>query len=178
MTTALYVVVIVVGITALYFLLEPLIRKFTKYRGARVVTCPETNKPAGVEVDAVSAALSKGLQLKECSRWPERQDCGQGCLKQIEAAPEDCLVRNMLTKWYAGKKCAFCGRPLEDLDWAEHSPALMAPDKRTLKWREVAPEQVPEALATHLPVCWNCHIAATFRREHPDLVTERPWTKH
>ena len=23
------------------------------------------------------------------------------------------------------------------------------------------------------PVCWNCHIAESFRREHPDLVTDR-----
>jgi hypothetical protein len=25
-----------------------------------------------------------------------------------------------------------------------------------------------------LPVCWNCHIAQTFRRVHPELVVVRP----
>jgi hypothetical protein len=29
-------------------------------------------------------------------------------------------------------------------------------------------------LSTHLPVCWDCHIARRFRREHPALVVDRP----
>ena len=32
---------------------------------------------------------------------------------------------------------------------------------------------MPLALATSLPLCWNCHVAATFRRMHPELVTDR-----
>ena len=35
-------------------------------------------------------------------------------------------------------------------------------------------EQLPEIFATHQPVCWNCHIAESFRRLHPELVTDRP----
>jgi hypothetical protein len=31
-----------------------------------------------------------------------------------------------------------------------------------------------ETFATHQPVCWDCHIAQTFRREHAELVTDRP----
>jgi hypothetical protein len=30
-------------------------------------------------------------------------------------------------------------------------------------------------LETHLPVCWDCYIAQSFVREHPDLVVYRPW---
>jgi hypothetical protein len=30
-------------------------------------------------------------------------------------------------------------------------------------------------LQTHLPVCWDCYIAQTFRLEHPDMVVFRPW---
>jgi len=54
-------------------------------RGSRIVTCPETKKPAAVEV-AVGAMSSGGyrvldrLRLDNCSRWPLRQDCGQECL--------------------------------------------------------------------------------------------------
>ena len=29
------------------------------------------------------------------------------------------------------------------------------------------------ALATSLPMCWNCHVAESFRRLHPELVTDR-----
>ncbi len=24
-----------------------------------------------------------------------------------------------------------------------------------------------------LPLCWDCHVAESFRREHPDLATDR-----
>ena len=37
-------------------------------------------------------------------------------------------------------------------------------------------EKLQEVLATHWPVCWNCHVAETFRREHPELVAHRPET--
>ncbi len=178
MITAAYFGAALLAIVVLYFALAPLVRAYLKYRGARVVTCPENSEPAGVEVDAVKAALAKGLQLRECSRWPEKQGCGQECLRQIEASPEDCLVRNMLTRWYQGKSCVLCGKSLDHIDWVEHRPALMTPERKTREWRELAPEEVPPALADCAPVCWNCHIASTFRREHPELVTERPWTKH
>ena len=65
-------------------------RVFLKFRGTRLVTCPETHKPAVVEVAAGSMGLQAilndpSLHLSECSRWPMRQDCGQNCLRQIEA---------------------------------------------------------------------------------------------
>ena len=53
-----------------------------KYRGRRVITCPENQRPAGVVVDArhaAATALGKApeLRLSSCSRWPERAGCGQ-----------------------------------------------------------------------------------------------------
>jgi hypothetical protein len=68
-----------------------------------------------------------------------------------------------------------CGKPLEEIDWLEHKPALMSPEQKTVEWHEVRAEKLPEVLSTHLPVCWNCHIAETFRREFPELVVDRPW---
>jgi hypothetical protein len=179
--TVLYLMAVVVAVAALYLLVVPLGRLFFKFRGTRLVTCPETNAPAAVKVDALRAAMQgpdqPGLQLQQCSRWPERQGCGQECLHQIEAAPEDCLVRSILTRWYAGKSCVFCGKKLDEIDWMEHKPALMSSEGKTLEWHELAPEAIPEVLATHRPVCWNCHIARTFRRQHPDLVVDRSWKR-
>ena len=60
---------------------------------------------------------------------------------------------------------------------AKHRPGLLGPDQKTVEWRDVAPEVVPGALETHKPVCWDCHIAETFRREHPGLVTDRNWKR-
>jgi hypothetical protein len=42
-------------------------------------------------------------------------------------------------------------------------------------WPDVAPETLPQVLATHKPVCFDCYVAETFRREHPELVVDNPW---
>jgi hypothetical protein len=33
---------------------------------------------------------------------------------------------------------------------------------------------LPEVFLTYAPVCWDCHIAETLRREHPELIVDRP----
>jgi len=149
-----------------------------RYRGARTVECPETRRPVGVELDARRAALTglagtSRLQLTSCTRWPERAGCGQECLAQIEAAPQDCLVRNILAKWYAGKRCAICGRPFSEIQWIGQQPALHLADKKTVEWSQVPPERLTETLETASPVCFACHMANTLVREHPELVTDR-----
>src|SRR5881394_3546466 len=73
-----------------------------KFRGDRVVRCPENHRPAGVRLDAWHAA--SGLRLNACSRWPEKSGCGQECLAEIAASPEDCLVRTIAARWYQGKR--------------------------------------------------------------------------
>ena len=70
------------------------IRVYFKFRGTRLVTCPETHEAAVVEVAARSMGMQAildepCLRLRECSRWPMRRGCGQDCLRQIEARPSD-----------------------------------------------------------------------------------------
>jgi hypothetical protein len=180
MVTALFVLAGAAALVALYLALRPRVRAYLTFRGTRVITCPETGAPAAVEVDAQHAARTAAhgepdLRLTSCSRWPERQGCGQECLKQVEAAPADCLVRVIVTRWYAGKSCALCGKPVGEINWLTHEPALLSPERRTIEWGEVSPEQLPAVLATHRPVCWGCHLAEAFRQEHPELVVQRPW---
>src|SRR5579863_246704 len=153
---------------------------YFSFRGKRLVTCPETQKTEAVNVSATDAVVGAfldrpTLRLNECSRWPERQDCGQECLQQIEADPENCLVWNRVAKWYQGKSCVFCHKPIGPLQHLDHAPALLGPDFRTIEWKGVRPEQLPEIFSTHQPVCWNCHIAESFRRQHPNLVVDRPF---
>ena len=129
LTAAVGAVVVVAAV----LLLRRWAANYLKFRGARLVTCPETNDYAAVGVDAEHAAFTGAwgradLRLRECSRWPEREGCGQECLRQIEAAPADCLVRTILTRWYGGKSCALCGRPLGEIQWLEHRPALRSPE--------------------------------------------------
>ncbi len=158
------------------------VRVYLRYRGQRVVTCPETRRPAGVRVAARQAAErffvgKPQIRLGECSRWPEREGCGQDCLSQIEADPEKCLVWNIVNAWYAGKDCIYCKKPFGPIHWHDHRPALVNRELKTVQWTEVPTENLLEYLDTHWPVCWDCHVAESFRREHGELVTDRPWKK-
>ncbi len=149
-----------------------------KYQGARVITCPENRQHAGVELN-IRRVLATGLisapqlRLATCSRWPEHADCGQECLSQIEAGPEGCLVRTILSQWYADKKCVFCGQPFGDIQWSVRKPALLIGGEVSTDYGSIPAERLPEVLATAKPVCFACHTATAWVREHPDLVTDR-----
>jgi len=178
MSSDLYLITFIVSLAALYFVAPFVIGTYLRYRGQRVITCPETRMPAAVEVDARRAALTAvtsepELRLKSCSRWPHREDCGQECLREVELSPEDCLLRHILTSWYAGKKCTSCGTQFGEIRWLDHKPSLMSAEGETLEWNRVPPEKVPDALATHLPLCWDCQVTASFCRQHPEMIVDR-----
>ena len=175
----LYLIGIAVAALAIYLGIRYFVRSSNRFGGERVIICPETGKQAMVEVDARRAALTSlvgqtDLRLESCWRWPMRQDCGQECLLQLDMAPAECLVRSVLEKWYRGKQCAFCKKPFEEVELIDHKPALLNPEGVTVEWSQIPISAVMEAMATYLPVCWNCHIAQSFHREHSDLVVERP----
>ncbi len=154
-------------------------RAYFRLRGTRVVTCPKDRSQAAVEVNARKAATgatfgAPAFALTACSHWPERQACGRECLSEIQAAPIDCLVRIHLAKWYDGRKCALCERDFGAIDWTERHPALLAPNNRTLTWADVDAAHLDDVLRTHRPVCFDCHVAETFRRMHPELVLDNP----
>jgi hypothetical protein len=180
MNTAAYFIVTVILATALYFGIRWLVRACSKYRGTRVVACPETGRPAVAEIDALHASLTSivglpDIRLESCSRWPLKNQCGQECLASLDVAPGECLVSGVLMRWYRGKTCAYCGKPFEELHWIDHRPALQSPEGQLVKWCGVPVENLSMVLKTHLAVCSNCYIAQSFRLNHPDLVVYRPW---
>lgn len=157
-----------------------LVRSFSRYRGTRIVTCPETKSPAIVEIDALHASLTSTLslpdiRLQDCTRWPIKEQCGQECLMDLDVAPESCLVSGVLMRWYSDKNCVYCKKAFPELHWVDHRPALLSPDRKLLSWNEVNLDKLRNVLETHSPVCWDCYIAQSFRLEHPDLVVFRPW---
>jgi hypothetical protein len=178
MMTIVYLIAVALVAVLIYFGIRYFVRSSKQFRGARVIICPETGKQAMVEVDANRAALTSllrqtDIRLESCWRWPLHKDCGQECLLQLDVAPAECLVRSVLMKWYRGKKCAFCQRPFGEIELIDHKPALLNPEGLTVEWSAVPISAVNKAMASYLPICWNCHIAQTFRREHADLVVDR-----
>jgi hypothetical protein len=182
LTNLIVAAILVLMVGAIGYGLAQVFRTYLKYRGQRVVTCPETHKPAAVHVDAVKAARAamtgkQGIRLEQCSRWPEKRDCGQECLSQVNADPESCLVWSMVAAWYRGKSCAYCQKPFSGIHWHDRHPALLSPERVAKQWNEIPAEKLPEVFQTYLPVCWNCYIAETFRRENADQVLDRGWER-
>ena len=87
------------------------IRNWFRYRGVRLIVCPETFQPAAVKVDARRAAK---LRLDACSRWPDREGCDQACLAQIESSPEKSALETIVDGWFLGKRCYFCRHTIAD----------------------------------------------------------------
>lgn len=61
---------------------------YRRARARRVVICPENAERAVVRPDAFAfAATSLGrspiLRLSDCTRWPERAGCPQGCVTNL-----------------------------------------------------------------------------------------------
>ncbi len=174
-----FLIIGIIFVLSLVPLAFVIVRGYRRFRGARVVTCPETGELVGVEVNASKAAWSSAFgepefRLSSCTRWPERQDCGQECVAQIEQAPDGCLVRDRLVQWYKDARCALCGREIGEIHWIDRKPGLLTPDSRTIDWSEIAAEQLPAVLSTHKPICWNCHVAESFLRQYPDRVVKDP----
>lgn len=153
-----------------------------KLCGKMLVTCPETHKAAAVKIAAGRAAMAaiagkEHLELSQCSRWPEREGCDQACLSELKKDPERHSVWAIAARWYQGKACAYCGRPITELSHLDHTPGVISFEGKIIEWDQLRAEELPEQLASARPVCWNCTVVEAFRKEHPELLTERPW-KH
>ena len=154
-------------------------RAYFRHHGTRAVICPESELPATVRVDALHAAASTAIgeldvRLSSCSRWPEAKDCGQRCLAQIEAAPPECVLQTTLVDWYQRTDCAICGREIGKVHWVEYKPALLTPERKTIEWEDVTPENLAEVLKTHQRVCWRCHAVNAWRDRFPGFDADEP----
>jgi hypothetical protein len=185
LSNLVFAAVSVLVIGAIVFGVSMAFRAYLRYRGERLVTCPETHRPAAVHVNVgktashafLGKAQTQRVRLDQCSRWPEKKDCGQDCLSQVHADPAQCLVWNIVARWYQGKSCAYCQKPFDEMHWHDRHPALLSPERVAKQWNEIPAEKLPDVFQTHLPVCWNCYIAETFRRQNAERVLDRKWER-
>lgn len=176
-----YLLLALLGIIVVYlsYQIARAARQFLRFGGKMLVTCPETKHPAAVNVDnwravLTSTAAHPHMRLSACSRWPERRECGQECLCQIEEDPEAHRVWTIASQWYAGKDCALCGHEIE-MHHLGHPAALLDDKQKMNEWSGLPAEKLQEAFASSQPVCWNCYITESFIHEHPGRTVIRPW---
>jgi len=169
------------GITAVTIVLvviarlEAAYRTARTFRGARVLVCPRDGAPAAVELHTGRAAVSAffgraRLRPTRCTRWKACDACAGACVSRIEADPRAGLPRLLMARWIAGRACALCGCELQTRS-AEFPPALLLADGSSIEWESVPLPRLPDALRTHRPICWHCHVVGTLHRERLDLFS-------
>ena len=147
MATILWTLGVAVALVTIF----GVVRFWRRTAAPRLVTCPETGDPHAVEVDPAHRLTQKlrsadEMQLRDCSRWPERADCDQPCRDQIALAPDGCRVRSLLDEYYAHKSCVLCGKEFgEAIDW----PARARVYQRGSPHRDLAGCPVGEAPGHH-----------------------------
>ena len=92
MNTPLIILLAILSVGVLYVLLPIAMDEYSRLRGPRVVTCPETQAPVEVDLDAGFGALTAlsgrpTLRVQRCEHWQdaESRSCAQGCLQGIDA---------------------------------------------------------------------------------------------
>jgi hypothetical protein len=146
------------------------LQSYFRHRGRKTVICPENRELVTVEIDnqyAFRTALrgQEHERLQSCSRWPEKGDCGQECLAQIDPTPEN--LERLLSKWYQGKSCEICDRPLTPADWRRGRLAFLDENQKLFELRHMQLDELPTALDTLTPLCWNCHQEERVRQATP-----------
>src|ERR1019366_7929225 len=96
------------------------LQSYFRNRGRRTVMCPDNHEPVTVEVDskyAFTTALrgEEHTRLHSCSRWPERGECYQASLAQVD--PPLNSLEGMLLKWYQRKFCIISDRAFNPANW-------------------------------------------------------------
>jgi hypothetical protein len=175
MTTQIFVTLLLAMVLVVY--LGIAVRAWARFRGTRVVTCPETRRPAKVSVDVghamVSAAWERAdVRIAQCSCWPERQGCDEACVPQIEESPDGTRVRTIAERFFKGQRCVICLRRLEPLKRTGPQPGFMDPVTRdVVSWIHVPAQELPDAVAVRRPLCPDCTLAESSHS--PYSVTYR-----
>jgi hypothetical protein len=85
------VFLLLLGVTVLgsAYVIAPVVTDtYRRYRGRKIVVCPETGQIADVELKAKRASLFSAfgrewVRIRSCSLWPKRKGCAEDCLKNL-----------------------------------------------------------------------------------------------
>lgn len=149
------------------------LQDYYKNRGRKSVKCPDNGQPVDVEVDneyAFQTSL-RGLEhsrLQSCSRWPEKGECGQECLAQVDPSPEN--LERLLSKWSDGKGCAICTRAITPDDWRQGRLGVLNQHHELFELRDMPAEGLQTVLEHTRPLCWKCHQEERERQAVPHKI--------
>src|SRR5262249_10551274 len=83
----------------------------------------------------------------------------------------DQATTELLYRFFEGKECAVCKRPIPPVPRTGLKPGLLDPaTHETHSWNEIPQLDLPAALETQLPLCPDCQVAESFRQRFPEHV--------
>jgi hypothetical protein len=143
------------------------LQNYYRNRGRQSAICPENGEPVDVEMDNKYAFWTawrgqEHTRLQSCTRWPEKGDCGQECLAQLDPSPEN--VERLMLGSYRDKTCAICTRAITPSDWRRGRLAWLDDGHRLVELRQVNLKQLQFALEGMRPLCWTCHQEERVRQ--------------
>jgi hypothetical protein len=85
MSTWLDVLLAIAAVGGVYVMLPLAVGAYQRARGRWLVTCPDSDEVADIELHARHAAVTSlvgepEFRVRTCSRWPEHRGCAQDCL--------------------------------------------------------------------------------------------------
>jgi len=149
------------------------LQTYFKNKGRRPVTCPDDRIAAEVEVDrkfALQAAMhgKEQMRVQSCTHWPKNGSCGQECLIQVEATPEN--IDRLQTKWFNGKPCSICARPLTPSDWRFGRMGFLNENSKLVELRQIDLDELGSVAEPTRPLCWSCHQQEKQRQTVPPHI--------
>jgi len=86
----------------------------------------------------------------------------------------DHATNELLKRFFDGKSCAICKKPLPPVHRTGLKPGLLNPaTHETHSWDQIPNGTAPSALESQLPLCPACQVAESFRQRFPDHVVDR-----
>lgn len=135
-----------------------------------------------VIVVATAAAVSAGIAFTvrgfkaSATRAADAERNGHDTSRAAHAAVSrhDPASVELLKRFFDGKACAICKRPIPPVQKTGLKPGLWNPTTHeTHSWDQIPTGTVAAALETELPLCSACVVAESFRQRFPDRVVDR-----
>ena len=139
-------------------------------RGRKAVKCPDTDQTADIEMDhgfALKTAMrgQERSRVQSCSQWPQHGECGQECLVQVDASPEN--LERLFARSLSGSTCASCTREITPSDWRQGRLGVLDQEHRLFELRDMPVDDLQAVLRETRPLCWTCHQEARARNILP-----------
>jgi hypothetical protein len=88
--------------------------------------------------------------------------------------PHDAAMTAQLRQYFEGKACGSCGRDIPPVHAGEMRPGLLnTSTHEEMAWADIPSANLSATLEAHVPICSNCLVSESFRRQHPELVLDR-----